>query len=51
MMKDKITLQVHRKCCLSNATMVLLSIQKKERWAIKIQGTLEFYPIKYKDVN
>jgi hypothetical protein len=31
--------------------MVLFSIQKREKWAPKIQGTLEFYPIKYKDVS
>jgi hypothetical protein len=31
--------------------MVLFSIQRWEKWATKIQGALEFYPIKYKDVN
>jgi hypothetical protein len=49
--KKKITLQVDKICYLSNVPMVLLSIQRWERLVVKIQNTLEFYPIKYKDVS
>jgi hypothetical protein len=31
--------------------MVLFAIQRREIWDAKIQNTLEFYPIKDKDVN
>ncbi len=51
-MKDKVfTLQVDKRCQLSNACMVLFSIQRWKRWVAMVQTTLEFYPIKCKYVS